>query len=105
MVGRSSRFLLGKALKQEARKSVQCTYFARNRLCGIASATRSSTNLAPIVATQSNNGGESSLEWMKAVAVITAGGALVANGNAKLDSKTDCCGIVGVVGSKENDAR
>lgn len=103
-VGRSSRSILKNSLRQRASLgSVSRNHLSRNNFAANASSTRNSTSLAPIIGTQSNGGNDFSLNWMKTAAAMAAAGAFVASGN--VNNKTDCCGIVGVVGTKEYDAR
>ena len=99
MVGRSSRTILQKTFTQRTCASVQ------RKQAVIALSTRNAASLAPIAGAQNHEGNDFSSKWMKTIAAMTAAGTLAASGIANKDRKTHCCGIVGVVGTKEHDAR
>lgn len=112
MIRRSSRCLLQSAHKQRTSTgSIPVTYNATHncRLDVIASTIkRNSQSLAAIAGTQNSDKHDYfSMNWMKTVAAMTAtAGALAVSGNSMMnESKTDCCGIVGVVGTTDHDAR
>ena len=99
MSGRTTRSLLQNTLRQRTRASVQ------RKQTVIALTARNSASLAPIAGAQNYEGNDFSSKWMKTIAAMTAAGTLAASEIANKDSKTHCCGIVGVVGTKEHDAR
>lgn len=45
------------------------------------------------------------LTWIKMAAGITAAGAVTASGILDTRNKAECCGIAGVIGTADNDAR
>ena len=103
IVGRSSK----RMLQSSSIRRVGVSYIPKRNT--IATIRKSTSVAAPIVGSYNNNNGSNSndysqMMWMKTIAgsVAATGAALLAIDN---DIKTDCCGIVGVVGTKENDAR
>ena len=52
-----------------------------------------------------DTGGEPSLVWMKLLAGVAGTGTLATGILNDHDKTTDCCGIAGVVGSSDHDAR
>ena len=48
---------------------------------------------------------DSYLNWIKMAAGITAAGAVTASGILDTSNKAECCGIAGVIGTADNDAR
>ena len=74
----------------------------------VISTTRKVTSsVTPILGSQqsSNDGQWCPLTLMKTMMGVTAAGALVSGGILDGENKTDCCGIVGVVGTQDHDAR
>ena len=114
-VGRASSSLLQNALRQRANGIIVSRNHRLHKsnkfgVIAYSYSTRNSTSLAavPMIGTQSSDANDFSLKWMKAAVTMAAAGVLVASGeanNSSRDNKTDCCGIVGVVGTKGHDAR
>jgi hypothetical protein len=73
----------------------------------IGTIRKSSTSVTPPLGTQynQNDSQRSSLDWMKAMATFASAGFILGQGVMNTEDKTKCCGIVGVVGTKEHDAR
>ena len=113
LIGRNSRRLLQNSLTCRVGVGGSILPSAYSGNYAFAAATRKATTstVAPILSTQAQNneskGYPYPLEWMKAVAGMTAAGVLLSSGiiNNNVENNTDCCGIVGVVGTEENDAR
>lgn len=104
LAGQTSKRLIQTSLSSRAAVGrSSCTKLLQGNAI---STIRKSTTAAitPILGTKCNDYQAQNLTWMKTMASIAAAGALVASGIMDYD-KTDCCGIVGVVGSNQYDAR
>mmetsp|Transcript_11346 Transcript_11346/g.21243 ORF Transcript_11346/g.21243 Transcript_11346/m.21243 type:complete len:725 (-) Transcript_11346:84-2258(-) len=103
------RFLTTTSSLSTARCQKACVFLNHNQA---SSSTRRlfSSHAVRAAVTAKFNGQESALEmenssaWKKILAGIAATG-VVASGILDEDQKTDCCGIAGVVGSSDHDAR
>lgn len=107
----SSSLLLGHARRRFL--STASTLSRGQKSCVFVNHNNTSRSLslhAARAVTAKFNGHESALEmersssWMKIIAGIAATGVLV-SGVLSDDQKADCCGIAGVVGSADHDAR
>ena len=78
------------------KRSAQFNSFASKSL-SLNSARAFSTSVGP----EENH--DASLKWMKMLAGAAAAGTFVST--LADDEKANCCGIAGVIGTKENDAR
>jgi hypothetical protein len=107
----SSSILLGHARRRFLSSGL--TFSRYQNACAVIHLNQASRPFALHAArsvTAKCNGHESALEmenssaWMKIIASIAATGTL-ASGVLYDENKTDCCGIAGVVGSTDHDAR
>lgn len=104
LVGRTSRRLIKSSATVKVATKAPNTSFSRGN--AYATIRKSTTGVIPIFGTQSNNSSQNDpLTWMKTISGITAAGILLGSGTIDSENKTLCCGIVGVVGSDEYDAR
>jgi hypothetical protein len=58
-----------------------------------------------VLSTVSFQEDESSMKWMKVLAGLSTMGAVLGSNWIHGDNKADCCGIAGVIGTEDNDAR
>jgi len=81
--------------------------FGRRIIHATARRSTIASSSTPILSTlnHGNNNEKDFKGWIKNIAGMTAAGALLASGLLDIDNKTDCCGIVGIVGSANLDAR
>lgn len=104
LVGRTSRRLIKTSATTRIVAKAPNPSFSRSAV--YATIRKSTTSVTPIFGTQSNGGNQiDPLTWMKTIAGITAAGTILGSGIIDADNKTLCCGIVGVVGSNDHDAR
>ena len=102
LAGRASKRLVQTSLSSRIAGGSAHQCIPRSNV--ISKAMRSSsTNVTPILATQCNESQGQNVAWLKTVASITTAGVLMAGG--MMDDKTRCCGIVGVIGTDQYDAR
>ncbi len=102
LAGQTSKRLIQTSLSSRA--AGRSPYIRSGQGNAISFRKSTAAAIAPILGAQCNDNQAQNLTWMKAMTSIAAAGALVASGLMDYD-KTDCCGIVGVVGSNQYDAR